>query len=72
MFWLINENGAYGARSGLPTVAHEIIVGMFKGGKSSNIAAACEYGGTLMSCYMHTNVFRRLAIFQPSAKFPFE
>ena len=30
MFWLINEKGAYGARSGLLPVAREIIKGIFK------------------------------------------
>jgi len=73
MFWLINKNGAYGARSGLPPVAREIIVGMFTGGKASNIAAACEYGDTSMSCYTPTNVFRRFAtLLSHGAKFQFE
>ena len=30
MFWLINENGAFGARSGLLPVIKEIIKGIFK------------------------------------------
>ena len=73
MFWLINMNGAYGARSGLPPVAREIIVGMFRGGKASNIAAVCEYSGTSMSCYTPTNVFRRFAnLLSHGARFPFE
>jgi len=72
MFWLINRNGAYGARSGLPPVAREIIVGMFRGGKASDIATACEYNAS-MSCYTPTNVFRRLAnMLSHGARFPFE
>ena len=73
MFWLINKNGAYGARSGLLQVAREIIVGMVKGGKASKIAAACEYGSISISCYTPTNVFRRLAsMLSHGASFPFE
>ena len=73
MFWLINKNGAYGARLGLLPVAREIIVGMFRGCKASKIAAACEYGSTSMSCYTPTNVFRRLgSMLSHGARFPFE
>lgn len=73
MFWLINMYGAHGARSGLPPLAKEIIVGMFRGGKASVIAAACEYDGTSMSCYTPTNIFKRLAtLLSHGARFPFE
>jgi len=73
MFWLINKNGAYGARSGLLPTAREIIIGMFRGGKASDIIAACEYNGTSMSCYTPTNVFKRLAaMLSHGARFPFE
>ncbi len=73
MFWLINKNGAYGARSGLLPVAREIIVGMVRGGKASKIEAACAYDGTSMSCYSPTNVFKRLAsMLSHGASFPFE
>jgi len=73
MFWLINKNGAYGARSGLLPAAREIIIGMFRGGKASDIIAACEYNGTSMSCYTPTNVFKRLAaMLSHGARFPFE
>lgn len=74
MFWLVNETGAYGARSGLPQVAREIIVGLFRGAEPSDITtAACEYGGMPMSCYTLTNVFKRLAkMLSHGAKFPFE
>lgn len=60
MFWLINKEGAYGARSGLPRVAMEIVAGWFRGGKNADaFAPACEYTG--MSCYEPSSVLRRLA-----------
>ena len=72
MFWLINRNGAYGARSGLPQVAREIIVGLFRGGKASDVVEACEYDAS-MSCYTPTNVLRRLArMLSHGASFTFE
>lgn len=59
MFWLINESGAHGARSGLLSAAKEIIVGVFSNGEapavrdsirggtescdSTNAASTCEY-----------------------------
>jgi hypothetical protein len=73
MFWLINRSGAYGARSGLPQVAREIIVGMFRSRKKSEVMESCEYGGTSMSCYTPTNVLKRLArMLSHGASFPFE
>jgi hypothetical protein len=73
MFWLVNRNGAYGARSGLLPVAHEIITGFFRGGETSDIIAACEYDGTSMSCYTPTNIFKRLiTMLSEGARFPFE
>lgn len=73
MFWLVNKNGAHGARSGLLPVAREIISGMFRGGKAGEVTAACEYNGTSMSCYTPTNVFRRLAaMLNHGVRFPFE
>ena len=73
MFWLVNKNGAYGARSGLLPLAKETIIGMFRGGKASDIAAACEYDGTSMSCYTPTNVLKRIAgTLSHGAMFPFE
>lgn len=72
MFWLINRSGAHGARSGLPQAAREIIVGMFRSGKASDVAAACEYNAS-KSCYTPTNVFRRLAgMLSHGTSFPFE
>jgi hypothetical protein len=71
MFWLVNRNGAHGARSGLLPLAKEIIAGMFRGGKASDITAACEY--TSMSCYTPTNVIKRIAgTLSRGARFPFE
>ena len=62
MFWLINRRGAFGARSGLPRVAKEIVAGWFKAGKNSDtFAPACAYDDTSMSCYTPTNVFKRIA-----------
>ena len=62
MFWLIDRTGAFGARSGLPHVAKEIVAGWMKGGKNpDSFAAACEYANTSMSCYTPTSAFRRLA-----------
>ena len=74
MFWLVNKNGAHGARSGLLPLAREIIVGMFRGGKGGdNYPAACEYDGTSASCYMPTNVLQRIAkLLSHGAKFPFQ
>jgi hypothetical protein len=73
MFWLVNRNGAYGARSGLLPAAHEIITGLFRGRETKEIVAACEYDGTSMSCYTPTNVFRRLAtMLGHGARLPFE
>jgi hypothetical protein len=73
MFWLVNRNGAHGARSGLLPVVREIIVGMFRSGEASDISATCEYGGTSKSCYMPTNVFKRLVtMLSHGARVPFE
>ncbi len=60
MFWLINKNGAFGARSGLLPLAREVATGWLRGGKNADLfAPACEYES--MPCYTPTNVFRRLA-----------
>jgi hypothetical protein len=72
MFWLVNRSGAYGARSGLPQVAREIAVGLFRKRNASDTVAACEYTGS-MSCYTPTNVFKRLAkLLSQGASFRFE
>ena len=62
MFWLINRNGAFGARSGLPRVTKEIAFGMLAGRGSkdrSDSAIACEYEQG-MSCFTSTNTLRRI------------
>jgi hypothetical protein len=63
MFWLINRSGAHGARSGLLPLAKEIFVGIFRGSEKANgIDAACEYDKiNNMSCYMLTDVLKRIA-----------
>jgi hypothetical protein len=73
MFWLVNRNGAHGARSGLVPLAKEIIVGVFRGGKAGDVAAACEYDSTGMLCYTPTNILKRIAgTLSHGARFPFE
>jgi hypothetical protein len=42
MFWLINKNGAFGARSGLMEVFKEIIRGILKTRIGSNVPNDCE------------------------------
>ena len=62
MFWLINEKGAYGARSGLLPVAREIIKGIFKrrGLKDQvNLVTACDYDEKL-SCTSGMNTLKRI------------
>lgn len=60
MFWLVNRQGAFGARSGLSKVAKEIVSGWFRPDTNADaFAPTCEYES--MSCYAPTNVFRRLA-----------
>jgi hypothetical protein len=64
MFWILNKNGAYGARSGLPQVLKEIIFGIFAGRKSmahSGGPVTCEYEEGEMSCYNSTSILKRIA-----------
>ena len=74
MFCLINEKGAYCARSGLLQVAKEIIIGLFKGRDSksygndndnnnsnpNNLDLACEYKDRMTSCGSTENTLRRI------------
>jgi hypothetical protein len=60
MFWLINKDGAYGARSGLLPVIKEILSGNFKQlrkkeeeEKQDDYINACEYNGQV-SCMSTT------------------
>ena len=75
MFWLVNKNGAYGARSGLPQVIKEILIGLASGaGTPAGIesADACEYGEEKMSCFTSTNIVKRiLGLFSHGATFRF-
>jgi hypothetical protein len=64
MFWLINERGANGARSGLLPLIKEIILGFFfrRRGKVCDINASCEFGDTnnSLSCYTLSGVLKRI------------
>ena len=62
MFWLINEKGAYGARSGLLPVAREIIKGIFKRRgveDQMNLVMTCNYDEKL-SCASGMNTLKRI------------
>jgi hypothetical protein len=73
MFWLINESGAYGARSGLLPVMKEIMRGIFKGGKNlDNYNVACDYSKET-SCMSTKNTIKRVVnMMQNSGKFAFQ
>jgi hypothetical protein len=78
MFWLINRNGAYGARSGLIQVIKEVIIGLFKGKgvkrdwNNNNIYMACEYKDQMISCGSTENTLRRITnMIRNSDKFQF-
>ena len=73
MFWLINENGAFGARSGLLPVIKEIIKGIFKDGKNlDNYNIVCNYRKE-MSCISKKNTIKRVAnMMRNSGKFVFQ
>jgi hypothetical protein len=73
MFWLINENGAFGARSGLLPVMKGIIKGIFKGGKNlDNYNIVCGYTKE-MSCISTKNTIKRIAnMMRTSGKFAFQ
>jgi hypothetical protein len=73
MFWLINENGAFGARAGLLPVMKEIIKGIFKGGKNlDNYNIVCGHTKE-MSCISTKNTIKRIAnMMRTSGKFAFQ
>ena len=74
MFWLINKNGAHGARSGLLPVMKEIIKGIFKGGKNldNNDNIACDYTKAI-SCMSTKNTIKRVvSMIRNSDKFAFQ
>jgi hypothetical protein len=63
MFWLINGNGAYGARYGLIQVVKEIIIGLYKRKReknNGNHTAACEYKDQTMSCGSTKDTLKRI------------
>lgn len=75
MFWLLNTNGAYGARSGLPQVIREILFGLASGPGTRTTpegAQACEYSGEKISCFTSTNIIKRIVgLFSHGATFRF-
>lgn len=80
MFWLINRNGAYGARLGLVQVAKEIMSGLFKrkevkndnNNKGTNYVLACDYKDQMMPCGSTENTLRRITnMMRNSGRFQF-
>jgi hypothetical protein len=81
MFWLINKNGAYGARLGLLQVAKEIISGLFKAkevkndvknNNNTNYVLACDYKDQMMSCGSTENTLKRITnMMRNSGRFQF-
>lgn len=74
MFWLINQDGAYGGRAGLLPVAKEILRGIFKGVKQENednYIVVCNYN-TQRSCTSTMGIIKRMInMMQSSSKFHF-
>ena len=72
MFWLINKNGAYGARCGLIQVIKEIIVALIKI-RTIKKTNKVKYGNCeIISCGSIENTFRRVAgMMMNSRKFSF-
>jgi hypothetical protein len=70
MFWLINSDGAYGARRALMQVMKEIFIGLFRGkqinevkidGENSfNSPESCKYTGQSVSCESAKNTLKRI------------
>lgn len=59
MFWIVNRNGVYGARSALLPLLKEIINGFFRKMENhDDYIIACEYKE--MSCYTTTNTVKRI------------
>jgi hypothetical protein len=79
MFWLINENGAYGARSGLIQVVKEIIIGLYKGkgvkndrNYNKNHVVSCKYKDQVMPCGSTENTVKRIVnMIRSSGRFSF-
>ncbi|MBA3750492.1 MAG: hypothetical protein H0X03_06310 [Nitrosopumilus sp.] len=69
MFWLINKNGAFGARLGLIQVVKEIIIGIFKGFSknrrynkeyNNNLEESCDYKKDEENCMSIRNTLSRI------------
>ena|SRR5215203_6528494 len=79
MFWLINKNGAFGARSGLFQSIKEIIIGNFKSiskseySKDHNKVAAteCSYSDRESCMSTRTTLSRMYNMMRNSDKFDF-
>lgn len=75
MFWLINKNGAYGARSGLLQVIREIIISLIKRRytRSETKISAYEAKCELNSCASPMKSLKRIAgLMLNSKKFTFQ
>ena len=71
MFWLINKNGAYGARCGLIQTIKEIIVALIKI-RSIKKTNKVKCSNCVISCGSIENTFRRVAgMMRNSRKFSF-
>jgi len=72
MFWIVNKNGAYGARSALLPLLKEIIKSLSKKMQNSDsYKVTCDYKE--MSCYTKTNTIRRiLYLLKTSGEFTFK
>jgi hypothetical protein len=72
MFWLINKNGAYGARCGLIQVIKEIIVALIKIRSIEKKNNKVKCSNCVISCGSTVNTFRRVAgMMRNSRKFSF-
>lgn len=72
MFWLINKNGAYGARCGLIQVIKEIIVALIKIRTIKKADTVKGGNCEIISCGSVENTFRRFAgMMMNSRKFSF-
>ena len=80
MFWLINKNGAFGARSGLFQSIKEIIIGNFKSiskrkfskdQKPNSTATECSYSDRESCMSTRTTLSRLYNMMRNSDKFDF-
>jgi hypothetical protein len=75
MFWLIKEDGAYGARSGLLPVVKEIFRGIFKVKEESNqenYIIACDYNDEMSCMSVRSTIKRIVKMLQNSGRFSFQ